>query len=159
MEAPSAKRQMNHASQPQQQNPDIASLATLGMRIRKAVADGYALSDSAHLSYDPQFFTRPAEIQNKMSFERVSLPNGMDAPPALCNVGSTFQSGLNVSEWGNNPSMNMSTLPYSSGTKRRFDDNADMFGKFNMQPPAVVNFPSYEEFRAGNGQLSFNEEF
>lgn len=153
---------MNQASQPQQyQNPDIASLSTLGMRIRKAVADGYALSESSHLSYDPQFFTRPkpSESANRMSFERVNLPNGMDAPPALCNVGSTFQSGLNVSEWGSSSSMNMSTLPYSSGTKRRFDDSAEILGKFNMQPPAVVNFPSYEEFSAVNGQLSFNEDF
>lgn len=144
---------MNRASQPQDVNPDVASLATLGMRIRKAVADGYALRDNSHLSYDPQYFSRP------QTFDRVALPSGMDAPPSLSNDGLTFQSGLNVSEWGA-PQMNMTTMPFNAGTKRRADDESvGMFDKNFFLPRAEVQFPSYEEFSAGSGQLSFNEDF
>lgn len=154
MENPT-KRQMQHASQPQDINPDVASLATLGMRIRKAVADGYALRENANLSYDPQYFTR--QQYNRPAIERVPLPQGVSEPPSLTNEGSTFQSGLNVSEWG--APTNISTLPFSYGTKRRYDDDMSGFEKSSLQPQVVVQLPTYEEFRASNGQLNFNEEF
>lgn len=152
------KRHMNRASPTQVQNPDIASLATLGMRIRKSIADGYALTQNAELSYDPQYFSR-LETPKRPAFERVQLPNGMDAPPALCNSGSTFQSGLNVSQWGNDMPVNFSTLGYQSGTKRSLEDSREGFEKIDYQPPSVMSLPSYDEFRATNGQLSFNEDF
>lgn len=154
MEQPT-KRQMQHGSQPEHLNPDVASLATLGMRIRKAVADGYALRENANLSYDPQYFTR--QLYGRLAIERVPLPQGVSTPPALTNDGSTFQSGLNVSEWG--MPTNITTLPGSYGTKRRHDDGLGDFEKSSFQPPLVVQLPTYEEFRASNGQLSFNEEF
>lgn len=159
MENSSVKRHMQNSMLPQQQRPEKASLATLGMRIRKSVAEGYSLGGT-HLSYDPKFFDRQSipEPQSRPCFERVTLPNGMGAPPLLCNDGSTFQSSLNVAEWAS-PSVNISVLPFSSGTKRKREDDMDAESKLNFQVPCLVHFPSYDEFRAGNGQLSFNEEF
>ena len=137
---------------PEKQNPDIASLATLGMRIRKAVSDGYTLTANVSLSYDSQYFNR----STKQSIERVALPTGMSAPPALTAGGSTFQSGLNVSEWGA-PSMKLSSLPFASGTKRRHEDDLQHENAF-VQPP-TVQFPTHEKFCAGNGKFSFNQDF
>lgn len=111
MEQP-AKRAATHPFQPQPQheNPDIASLATLGMRIRKVVADGYSVSHEA--SYKHGLSTP------QRSFTRVPLPGNIDTPPALTKEGSTFQSGSNVSEWGA-PSMPVKTMPLQgNGFKR-----------------------------------------
>ncbi|QWW21762.1 hypothetical protein CA7LBN_000508 [Candidozyma auris] len=124
MEQP-AKRAATHPFQPQPQheNPDIASLATLGMRIRKVVADGYS-----------------------RSFTRVPLPGNIDTPPALTKEGSTFQSGSNVSEWGA-PSMPVKTMPLQgNGFKRGFDEDEPR--QCGMNKPSLEQYnESYGQLR------------
>ncbi|QRG36980.1 hypothetical protein FDK38_001345 [Candidozyma auris] len=144
MEQP-AKRAATHPFQPQPQheNPDIASLATLGMRIRKVVADGYSVSHEA--SYKHGLSTP------QRSFTRVPLPGNIDTPPALTKEGSTFQSGSNVSEWGV-PSMPVKTMPLQgNGFKRGFDEDEPR--------QCGLNKPSLEQYNESYGQLRFDEEF
>lgn len=133
---------------------EIASLATLGMRIRKAVSDGYSVKSPE--SYDSQFFldSGPSPMEATSSFQRVPFPEGMSMPPALTSAGSTFQSGLSVSSWGSPSTSNMMTLP-SSGVKRRLDGLEDWFPQ--SCPPKSL--PSYDEFCVTDGQLRFDEEF
>lgn len=128
---PQYKRQLSHQIAPQQENADIASLSVIGMRIRKAVAEGYK---TGNLSSAPP-----------PSFSRVPLPQNLEQPPALVSLGSTFQSGSNLSDYGSF-SVPSTTLPTFSN-KRRLDD----------EEPQVRS--AYEEFCEQNGQLRFDEEF
>ena len=145
MEQPTKRTQM-HSFQPQHENPDIASLATIGMRIRKSVADGYSVSHDASYNHG-----LPQTPQSQRSFNRVPLPSNIDMPPALTNQGSTFQSGSNVSEWGM-PSMPVQTMPLQgNGSKRGFEeDEPRQFG---------MDKPSLEAYNNAYGQLRFDEEF
>lgn len=146
MEHPS-KRAATHAFQPmpQNENPDIAALATIGMRIRKSVADGYSVTHEASYNHGlPQ-------ISSQRSFNRVPLPGHMDQPPALNNQGSTFQSGSNVSEWGM-PSMPLQTMPLQgNGSKRGFEE--DIPRQFGMDKPSL------EYYNGAYGELKFDEDF
>ncbi|GEQ66796.1 hypothetical protein JCM33374_g459 [Metschnikowia sp. JCM 33374] len=167
---------MHQPLTPQNSNPDIASLATLGMRIRKAVAEGHA--GGSRYSYNPNWsFDRPqneqshipSDSQPRNLFERTPLPAHMSQPPPLTNAGSTFQSGSNVSEWGA-PSVNVTTLP-QMGTKRKLDDDSDdnmgysdfkQYDGYNGYNPSsgfAGNFTSWEEFTQKNGSLKFDEDF
>lgn len=139
MENPS-KRTMFHAAPQQVADPHIASLATLGMRIRQSVAQGYKVNPAA--SYNSQYFQEPAAPQ----FVRVALPDHMAAPPALTSDGSTFQLGLSVSEWGA-PVTPVTTLPVQ-GVKRGYDAE-----------PVKPVLPTYDEFCLTNGQLVFDDDF
>ena len=98
MENPQTKRQMYQPLTPQNTNPDIAALSTIGMRIRKSIMDGHP--GNSQYSYNPQFGTQSASSQPTPLYQRTPLPSHMSQPPSLTNEGSTFQSGLNVSEWG-----------------------------------------------------------
>lgn len=143
MEAPQTKRVLHQPLTPQHTDPTIASLATLGMRIRKSVADGYQVAPEQQYHGHQS----PYGTSNYTSFARTPLPSHMDQPPALSSGGSTFQSGLNVSEWGQSlsewGSVNVTTLP--TGTKRGRDGD-------------VVVRPTYDEFVAQGG-LRFDEDF
>lgn len=147
METPQHKRRLNLPIAPQHENPDIASLATLGMRIRKSVADGYSIN-SATRTFPNAQTEQPVPIfrGSKPAFARVPFPG--EAPPSLTSAGSTFQSGLNVSEWGA-PAMPMHALQENAGTKRRLDDDLE---------PAIHN-PTVEQYHPQNGKLSFDVDF
>lgn len=152
MESQKHKRLLSHAIEPQHQSPEVASLSTLGMRIRKAVAEGYKV-DSPN-SYNSQHIgNQISSVQNlqhaRSPFERVPLPANMGQPPALTSAGSTFQSGLNVSEWGAS-SMNVVTIPLlgPASNKRKFEDNEPQ-----------VRHPTFEEYSHRHGQLQFDEDF
>ncbi|KAG7665560.1 DIF1 [[Candida] subhashii] len=138
---PRIKRQMNNGMQiqsnnqtEQQQNPDIAKLATIGMRIRKAVSEGYNVPDSSQFSGN---------------FRRVPLPNNISAPPSLTNDGSTVGSTSSLEEWDSYYKINnapLQTLPeFNGGIKRKFDDSMDA--------------KDVSIFQAKYGDLKFNEEF
>lgn len=153
MENPNPKRMLNQAIQPQQYiSPEQASLSTLGMRIRKAVAEGYKANsansfDSRYMENHFGSLEQQQQNQSRSAFQRVPLPGNMAQPPSLTNAGSTFESGLNVSEWGA-PSMNIVTLP-QTGTKRKHRDEDEV----------QMSHPSFEEYSARHGQLQFNEDF
>lgn len=145
------KRSLTQAIRPQLQDPDAVALSTIGMRIRKAVAEGYSVQSPA--SYRPDSVPSYAisfDVERGMSNSasmRIPLPEGMSQPPSLSNTGSTFQSGLNVSEWGQQ--VNVMTIPSIMGTKRRFDQEENI----------SIQQPSLEEYNARYGRLSFNEDF
>lgn len=166
MESHQFKRQMHQPSAPENVDPYVASLATVGMRIRKAVADGYSVNSS--YSYNPQFGAQTGQIVPgplpRLGFERSQLPAHLSAPPALTNDGSTFQSGLNVSEWGA-PNVNVTTLPLM-GTKRKFTDEPEYndFKQYGGNSAYTIggnanNIVSWDEFTRSNGTLKFDEEF
>lgn len=128
---PQYKRQLSHQITPQPENTDVASLSVLGMRIRKAVAEGYKTGNLSSAPPPP--------------FSRVPLPENMERPPALVNLGSTFQSGSNLSDYGSF-AVPSTTLPTFSN-KRRLEE----------EEPQVSS--AYEEFCEQNGQLRFDEDF
>lgn len=118
------------------------------MRIRKSVADGYSVQTRA--SYDSHYNQQNFGVlpQGQQSFSRVPLPAHMDQPPPLSSVGSTFQSGLNVSSWGSTlGTSNVMTLPTGQGSKRRLEED---------EP--VIAQPRFEEF-IQQGELRFDEDF
>lgn len=130
------KRQMNQASEPQETNPDIASLATLGMRIRKAVSDGYSVGPTDHASSYNHGLTP--------SYSREALPQHMDGPPGLSSSGSTMGSTMSFSEWDSRYDIQnapLQVLPVSRN-KRKHDDSEET--------------PVFEE---KYGSLAFNVEF
>lgn len=162
MDQPPAKRSLYHEIQPQHENPDIARLATIGMRIRKSVADGYSVAHEASYNRDflqeqqqQQEFSLQQSQQQQLSFARVPLPGYVDGPPSLSNQGSTFQSGLNVSEWGV-PQMPLNVLPPNGGgMKRRHDDELE--GHFGNKPLEEVGHASLEQYVQTYGQLKFDD--
>ncbi|CUM65096.1 uncharacterized protein PRCAT00002721001 [Priceomyces carsonii] len=125
------KRQMSQGVTHEDPNPDIRALATVGMRIRKAVAEGYSV---------------PSNVLNN-SFLRVPLPSNLTKPPGLTSSGSTFDSGSNLAEWNEKLSTPLQTIDVpSTGNKRKLDEMA----------LSDVNLNQYQE---KYGALKFNEEF
>lgn len=145
------KRSLTHAIRPQEQDPDIAALSTIGMRIRKAVAEGYSVQSPASYRADSApAYSISFDVNRGMNNTpamRIPLPEGMSQPPSLSSAGSTFQSGLNVSEWGQQ--VNVVTIPSIMSTKRRYDQDETI----------LIEQPSLEEYNARYGRLSFNEDF
>lgn len=145
------KRALTQAIRPQEQDPYIASLSTIGMRIRKAVAEGYSVQSPASYKADSApAYAISFDVNgglNNSSAMRIPLPEGMSQPPSLTSSGSTFQSGLNVSEWGQ--PVNVVSIPSIMGTKRRYDQDESI----------TIEQPSLEEYNARYGRLSFNEDF
>lgn len=138
MEEPRHKRLLSQPIEQQTRRfdtPEAAALTTLGMRIRKAVAEGYKTESSSPYNGIRQ--------DTGSAFERVALPAHLSQPPALTSDGSTFQSGLNVSEW--NSQYSPVTLPMET-TKRGRDGEP-------------VHHLTYEEYSAQHGLLLFNEDF
>lgn len=122
--------QLSQHQQPQ--DPAIASLATIGMRIRKAVSEGYNVPDPNQFSGN---------------YRRVPLPLNIAAPPSLTNEGSTLGSTSSLEEWDSYYKIQnapLQTVPefQSNGTKRKFDESNDV-----------------SMFQAKYGDLKFNEEF
>lgn len=102
---------MNHAIAAEHPNPDVAALATLGMRIRKAVAEGHKTGHAS--SYRPQ--------------QRQPLPAHMAQPPSLMGGGSTIDLCLDLSSWEARqaPLQTISTPP--AGTKRKHDEDPQVY--------------------------------
>ncbi|KAK6465900.1 hypothetical protein DFJ63DRAFT_310983 [Scheffersomyces coipomensis] len=151
MSSGGVKRQMQTAIVPQTEtNQDIASLSTIGMRIRKAVSDGYnnPNSDVNQYSYQSQF-TAGSYIQ------RVPLPSHMmDQPPSLTNMGSTLDSSAsNLAEWDSKYQINnapIQTIDQGINyNKRKLDDHDTGDDQRND-----VNL-----YTSKYGELKFNEEF
>lgn len=131
----SNKRQMNTGISlysTQDYDPDLAKLSTIGMRIRKAVQDGYSVKNS--YQYDRNYLQ-----QQYQQFDRSPLPNGMDQPPSLSNSGSTFQSNGSSYDWNTS---NLVTLEQPCN-KRKYEEE----------------LPNLDDYRNKYGDLKFNEEF
>lgn len=137
---------MHQASPPVQQDPTTASLATIGMRIRKAVADGYRGTTDHQYSLQHQF--QQEQQQAPRLFARVPLPLSMEQPPSLTNMGLTIDSScLNMEEWDSKYAIHNAPISRLDvdirGSKRKHDAGND--GALN--------------FEAKYGLLSFNEDF
>lgn len=143
---------MNQAVPAGSQDADIAALSTIGMRIRKAVAEGYNTGDNSLLSpvmnngmhnpyYTPQY--EQPQQQQQQNFRRMPLPGHMDQPPSLMGAGSTIDSCSNLSEWDLR-SAPITTIPsFKQGKRKHEDEHGD----------------NIEDYKSRYGPLSFNEEF
>ncbi|CCE82863.1 Piso0_002615 [Millerozyma farinosa CBS 7064] len=167
------KRQMSEPVKPGSSDPYIASLATVGMRVRKAVAEGYNVPDRDR--YDISGFSQngmdyarndvgqhTAEENNSTGFrvpQRVPLPAHMDGPPGLSDSLSTAESSSNLSDWEANYrersiASHMQRLsPHAgAGGKRKFEDVEQHDGLGTQAP--ILN-----DYRAKYGNLRFDEDF
>lgn len=113
-------------------------LATIGMRIRKSVADGYNVPTNVNDGSDTYSYNNNGNIR------RQPLPSHVSQPPSLSNQFSTFDSGSNLSEWERNHQLHtpaIQSLLTPSNNKRKFDSEQEDYVH-----------PTY-------GSLKFNEEF
>lgn len=122
------KRQLNHnlSQQSGETYPHQYDLQTIGMRIRKAVADGYQTSSNTFPQEQQQQQEQQHQQQQSLSFQRVPLPSNVVVPPLLSNASSsTF--GSSFEEWENNLDVrlnsieNVLTTNKGALSKRRFD--------------------------------------
>ena len=119
------KRQLNYnindASAEQYNNQH--ALQTIGMRIRKAVSEGYQVGDNM---YSASRNTQESEYPNTVNIERVPLPGNVVVPPMLSNATSSA-FGSSFQEWENNLDNRLKTIDNilmnnkESLSKRRFD--------------------------------------
>lgn len=181
MDATQVKRMTNQAIQPQHNNPDIASLSTIGMRIRKAVADGYNVPGKEYDGYNaydkigyghndsraevrPQLigtFGGAQENRGAQGGGRVPLPAHMEQPPALVAGGSTIGTCSNLSEWesnyGRGPQITtIESVDNGGKGKRKFDDIEEVENGYSG---SAVQDAGPEYFQHKYGELKFNEEF
>ncbi|KAK6201571.1 uncharacterized protein RJT21DRAFT_120627 [Scheffersomyces amazonensis] len=142
MSSTGIKRQMQASIQPQNVvSEDVAALSTIGMRIRKAVSDGYSVPNANNYSYS-----------NNM--QRVPLPSHLDQPPSLTNMGSTLDSSSScLAEWDSRYQINNAPLQtIDQGinyNKRKLDDSEDLY---NRGTDAAMYASKY-------GELKFHEDF
>lgn len=132
----SNKRQMNTAINPyssHEYDPDLAKLTTIGMRIRKAVQDGYSLPSD--YQYDRNYLQ-----QQYQEFNRSPLPNGLSQPPSLSSGGSTFESNSSSYHWNSHREI----LPeVHQNNKRKYEQD----------------LPELDEYKNKYGDLKFDEKF
>lgn len=128
----SVKRQMNRPV-PASKSPEEEALSSIGMRVRKAVAEGYNVGQSPEPQYSnvPAYSNIPAnlphnqaEVVNKSShpqYRRMPLPGHIDEPPMLSNQFSTMDSTMSLS---NLSGWNGQTIGqgFDGGNKRKYDD-------------------------------------
>lgn len=117
-------------------------LSTMGMKIRKAVSEGYSVPNSNN------------GLRGSSPFNRPSLPDHMDKPPSLTDRYSTLDSSSsNLSAWEQRP-VQLTTISTPQETnKRKFvDEDNDFGGQGQGQGHGEYFHPQY-------GQLKFNEEF
>ncbi|KAH3675143.1 hypothetical protein WICMUC_002799 [Wickerhamomyces mucosus] len=113
------KRQQFSISQAQEQYPHQFELQSIGMRIRKAVSDGYQNQSSAfsnntsHLKSQSQ-----SQPQQTSAFQRVPLPSNIVVPPLLTNMTSSSVSSFE--EWENNLDLRLQRIDHGL-QKERFN--------------------------------------
>lgn len=121
--------------QPPVRDSQTELLAMLGMRIRKAVSDGYSTGDH----YDGLTHTAPAS----QGFSRMPLPAHMDQPPSLMGAGSTMDSSSSLSGWENRIyAQPLQVIDNVSHGKRKAEETPDL-----------------GTYRQRYGELAFDEEF
>lgn len=126
------KRQLSHnISQTGESYDHQHALQTIGMRIRKAVSEGYQVGDEMHSTqrYSLQQQQQQQEPQQQHMVPprllRVPLPSSVVVPPMLGNASSSF--GSSMAEWENNLDLRLKDIDqvlavHQQGlNKRRFD--------------------------------------
>lgn len=124
------KRQLNHniGEQSTEAYPHQYELQTIGMRIRKAVSDGYQTQNNTFPTYQQQVQPQQQQQQQQQypSFQRVPLPSNVVVPPLLSNA-TTSSFGSSFEEWENNLDTrlnqidNVLTTNKEALSKRRFE--------------------------------------
>ncbi|CDR43582.1 CYFA0S12e02124g1_1 [Cyberlindnera fabianii] len=116
------KRQLNHnVAQDTEAYDHQYQLQTIGMRIRKAVSEGYQTGDNVFPSSQ-----RVSPQPQTQSFQRVPLPSNVVVPPMLSNATSS-SFGSSMAEWENNLDVRLQNIENVLSTnkealsKRRFD--------------------------------------
>ncbi|KAG7193542.1 uncharacterized protein KQ657_000611 [Scheffersomyces spartinae] len=111
--------------------PETPGLATLGMRIRRAVAQGYN-----NVQVDEE------ALNNK----RTTLPAHLAAVPSLMGGGSTIESSSDVASWESRYQPVLQTIEQiepSRKSKRRYEDDDELVDRHEHE----------------YGGLRFDEEF
>lgn len=102
------KRRMYQPVQVDSRSDDEKTLSTLGMRVRKAVAEGYKVDTNPYQGYNQGNTFTYNKLSNHVNYQepnpqlhpstrRMPLPHHIENVPALTNAYSTFES--NASEW------------------------------------------------------------
>jgi hypothetical protein len=120
------KRQLNYnlAENSSETYAHEHALQTIGMRIRKAVSEGYQVGDNM---YTATRSTQQISSSNTPAPElkRVPLPSNVVVPPMLSNATTSF--GSSFEEWENNLDNRLKTIDdvlihnKEGLSKRRFD--------------------------------------
>lgn len=138
-------------------DPTTVELQSIGMRIRKAVADGYSTPKSNGYSTDfQQQYIQQQQQQHQQSSapQRVPLPSHISQPPGLSYGSSSTLDGesfdLRFLLLTQQPQQNFAN-------KKRQRDDDDGLAEHN---PQINNKDvPVEYFEHKYGSLSFNEEF
>lgn len=145
------KRVATTSIPPDHRSEQDNALASIGMRIRKAVAEGYNTGNQFQGFNQANTFTYNSNINyqdpnpvTNPSTRRMPLPNHIEQPPSLTNRFSTFESSSSISDWQQRQTPVM-TLPTSN--KRKLDRDDDEFADIEVHN------------EVNHGTLKFNEDF
>lgn len=157
----------------QQDGPERANLAVLGMRIRQAVSEGYNVPNRTYNGYSGHSIEyigngpsdgHQGDSGNSMAGVcdvgglRRSLPQHMSEPPALLNQGSTVGTCSNLSDW---EALQQRLEPLLQMLESA-EDRSSSSGKrkyHNLQEPTIPEVRSLEDYRYLYGELKFDEAF
>lgn len=124
--------------QPPVRDATSEELAMLGMRIRKAVSEGYRTGNE----YTGHNYGLDGHLQ---SYERVPLPSHISQPPSLMGAGSTVDSSSSLSEWG---------------TKfEALQPKLQVIGEVENRKRKPEEAPDLGTYQQRYGELAFNEDF
>ncbi|KAI0463870.1 hypothetical protein LJB42_002878 [Komagataella kurtzmanii] len=128
------KRQNMYSELPKRQDESTEALQTVGMRIRKAVADGYQVPP-------------PEPVTTPFGPRRTALPDHLQEPPSLLYGGSTASS---LSEWQNDVNLT---------NKRKFEDYDDSKDFQGPDSDFLTKNRDLQGFQQVYGTLRFDEDF
>ncbi|ODV84324.1 hypothetical protein CANARDRAFT_29205, partial [[Candida] arabinofermentans NRRL YB-2248] len=154
-------------------DPVTERLQTLGMRIRKSVADGYMLPSSEpiqsqfyqqphHTSTHPTSYLNDYQQQHFSNIKRTPLPSHLqNQPPPLLYNGSTASSLAGWEDDINSYSRPLQTFQNdisnaSTMKRRREDDEISYQSKVDTDTSKVRE---YDDYVSQYGPLSFKEDF
>lgn len=180
MDAINTKRHMTQQPQGRFVDENTEALATIGMKIRKSIADGYNVPGNrynGYASYNAMGEANPCQMQNSdagtdistentpTGFARVPLPAHLNGPPGLDNSSSTMGTSSNLEEWNHTSKLTapVSTLENAYGTSQPFGKRKFSDYEASSDLPAIDIASSAqkdtEHYRQKYGDLHFDEDF
>lgn len=136
------------------QTSDVAGLATVGMRIRRAVAQGYN-----NVQVD----------EENINSRRTPLPAHLEGVPSLSGAGSTIESSSDLASWESRYQPQLQTIGGQNSdfgdrkNKRRLEDDDHEYGSGYAQTRNVRGVQQtagdLQEDYSKYGQLRFDEDF
>ena len=180
MDAMNTKRHMTQQPQRHLVDENTEALATIGMKIRKSVADGYNVPGNRYNGYT-SYTARNEETAGNLqtprtgidgingnktaAFARVPFPEHLNGPPGLDNSSSTMGTSSNMEEWNHNSKLTapVSTLENAHSIsqplgKRKLSD----YEASSELPTIDIASPAQKDteyYRQKYGDLHFDEDF